>query len=181
MILDQIDFTWKSKQSGGLGYVNIELKKSNYFESHYLHTLIKSSAGELCLNFLPLWQSNIYTYNDITNLIKVTNDKPKTMILKYVWWEVFFLKNNGYGLNLSTCAVTGSKDDIYYLSPKSGNSVCYSEGKKFHKKLFVIPECLKSSSVDLNYSDFREALKITGYFLNKNFESNLAKLILETS
>ena len=177
MILDEIDFTWKSKQSGGLGYVNIDLKKSNYFESHYLHTLIKSSAGELCLNFLPLWQSNVLTYNDITNLKKVTNDKPKAMILKYVWWEVFFLKNNGYGLNLNKCAVTGSKDDIYYLSPKSGNSVSYSEGKKFHNKLFVIPECLKSSSINFNYSDFQEALKITGYFLNKNFESNLAKLI----
>ena len=26
MILDEIDFTWKSKQLGGLGYVNIDLK-----------------------------------------------------------------------------------------------------------------------------------------------------------
>ena len=64
------------------------------------------------------------------------------MILKYVWWEVFFLKNNGYGLNLNKCAVTGSKDDIYYLSPKSGNSVSYSEGKKFHNKLLSFQNVL---------------------------------------
>ena len=54
--------------------------KSNYFESHYLHTLIKSSAGELCLNFLPLWQSNVLTYNDITNLKKVTNILDKNSV-----------------------------------------------------------------------------------------------------
>ena len=71
-------------------------------------------------------------------------------MIKYVWWEILFLKNTGYGLNLDTCAVSGSSENIYFISPKSGNSVSFNIGKKYEKKLFKIPNVLKKLTIKVN-------------------------------
>ena len=36
----------------------------------------------------------------------------KYWILKYIRWELNFLSELGFGLDLSKCAVTGSKNDL---------------------------------------------------------------------
>ena len=57
MILDQINFIWKSKQKEGLGFIKINHKKPlNDGVNNFLVSLVKASATELCLNFLPPWQ-----------------------------------------------------------------------------------------------------------------------------
>ena len=53
-------------------------------------------------------------------------------------------KNLGYGLNLDTCVVSGSSENIYFISPKSGNAVSFKIGKKYEKK---------------NYSKYQSVLK----------------------
>ena len=52
MILDQINFIWKSKQKEGLGFIKINHKKSlKDGVNNFLVSLVKASATELCLNF----------------------------------------------------------------------------------------------------------------------------------
>ena len=45
--------------------------------------------------------------------------------------EILFLKNLGYGLNLDNCAVSGTTQDICFISPKTGNAVSFKVGKKY--------------------------------------------------
>ena len=179
-ILDEVNFTWQSKQKDSLGYINFDLEASIKQNDTFINSLIKSSASELCIKFLPLWQQNFEIYNDLLRLINSLDTKIELIIFNYVWWEIFFLKNTGYGINLEKCSVSGSKENLYYLSPNSGNSVIYSVGHKYRNKLFKLPNCLKEKAVSNNFVDYIEALKITTYFLRKSFDYDLNKLVFRT-
>ena len=179
-ILDEVNFTWQSKQKDSLGYINFDLEASIKQNDTFINSLIKSSASELCIKFLPLWQQNFEIYDDLLKLIDSLDTKIELIIFNYVWWEIFFLKNTGYGINLEKCSVSGSKENLYYLSPNSGNSVIYSVGHKYRNKLFKLPNCLKEKAVSNNFVDYVEALKITTYFLRKSFDYDLNKFIFRT-
>ncbi len=179
-VLDEVNFTWQSKQKDSLGYINFDLEASIKQNDTFINSLIKSSASELCIKFLPLWQQNFEIYNDLLRLIDSLDTKIELIIFNYVWWEIFFLKNTGYGINLEKCSVSGSKENLYYLSPNSGNSVIYSVGHKYRNKLFKLPNCLKEKAVSNNFVDYVEALKITTYFLRKSFDYDLNKFIFRT-
>ena len=179
-ILDEVNFTWQSKQKDSLGYINFDLEASIKQNDTFINSLIKSSASELCIKFLPLWQQNFEIYDDLLKLIDSLDTKIELIIFNYVWWEIFFLKNTGYGINLEKCSVSGSKENLYYLSPNSGNSVIYSVGHKYRNKLFKLPNCLKEKAVSNNFVDYIEALKITTYFLRKSFDYDLNKFVFRT-
>ena len=169
--LEKINFEWKSKSIDSLGFIKmnlLEVSKKN--ESFFLFELIKASVAELCLKCLPFWQKNIEIFKDVELLLNTKKHELNNILIRYVWWEILFLKNLGYGLNLDICAVSGASENIYFISPKSGNSVSYDIGKKYEKKLFKIPKCFKVLDDKTEVKDCMEGLKITGYFLNKNFE-----------
>jgi len=179
-VLDEVNFTWQSKQKDSLGYINLDLEASVKQNDTFINSLVKSSASELCIKFLPLWQQNFEIYIDLQRLIDSLDTKIELIIFNYVWWEIFFLKNTGYGINLEKCSVSGSKEKLYYLSPNSGNSVTYSVGHKYRSKLFKLPNCLKEKAVSNNFVDYVEALKITTYFLRKSFDYDLNKFVFRT-
>ena len=95
-------------------------------------------------------------------------------MIKYVWWEVLFLKNTGYGLNLDTCAVSGSSENIYFISPKSETQYL-SILVKSMKKLFKIPRCFKEIDDKNELNDCLEGLKIQ--VISKNFEKKYSSFI----
>ena len=179
-ILDEVNFTWQAKQKDSLGYINLELEASLKKNDSFISSLIKSSASELCIKFLPLWQQNIEIYIDLQRLIKNLDKKIELIIFNYVWWEILFLKNTGYGINLDKCSVSGSKEKLYFLSPNSGNSVTYSVGHKYRSKLFKLPYCLREKAVSNNFVDYIDALKISSYFLRKSFDYDLSKFVFRS-
>ena len=174
--LDKIQFTWSSRNQNSLGYLNYEQENYN-LSSDYFYTIIKASASELCIKFLPLWEQNTSIYKEIKNLTLLKYDSNSYLIGKYVEWEMNFLKHLGYGLNINKCCVTGELNNTYFISPKTGNAVNFEIGKKYAEKLFKIPQCMKENFKKNKYNDYREALRITGYFFLKILENNNFKFI----
>ena len=115
--LDQVTFTWSSRNIGGLGFLSYEQVSCNDL-NNYLFSLIKASASELCLKFLPLWEKNIDIYNDILSLSSIKQKNNFYLIGQYIKWEMNFLKNLGYGFDIERCYVSGHQSNIFYISPK---------------------------------------------------------------
>ena len=174
--LDKIQFTWSSRNQNSLGYLNYEQENYN-LSSDYFYTIIKASASELCIKFLPLWEQNTSIYKEIKNLTLLKYDSNSYLIGKYIKWEMNFLKHLGYGLNINKCCVTGEFNNTYFISPKTGNAVNFEIGKKYAKNLFKIPKCMKENFKRNKYNDYKEALKITGFFFLKILENNKFKFI----
>ena len=49
--------------------------------------------------------------------------------------------------------------------------VCYEVGRKFEKKLFIIPNCLKNNFTRFQTSEIEPCLEISNFFLQKISET----------
>lgn len=82
----------------------------------------------------------------------------------YVMWEMAFLKELGYGIDLGRCAVTGKTQNLTHVSPKTGRAVCGEAAEAYKHKLLEIPAFLRGEG-DGDAVDIARGLKLTGYFL----------------
>ncbi|WP_455482385.1 DNA repair protein RecO [Bartonella sp. B35(2025)] len=83
-----------------------------------------------------------------------------------VRFEMCILKELGFGLDLSCCAVTGSQEKLHYVSPKSGRAVCEEAGRPWKEKLLVLPQFLvQRTTRPVDFSDIINGFILTGFFL----------------
>ena len=57
----------------------------------------------------------------------------------YLEWETKLLGELGYALDLSHCASCGTRQDLIYLSPRTGRAVCASCGEPYAARLYRLP------------------------------------------
>lgn len=84
-----------------------------------------------------------------------------------VYYKITMLKELGYGLDLTKCAVTGEQNNLAYISPKTGRAVSEKAGGIYKEKLFILPEFLINHDIVANENDIENAKNITDYFLQK--------------
>src|SRR5579885_382504 len=85
----------------------------------------------------------------------------------YVRFEAGLLADLGFGLDLSRCAVTGSTDDLVFVSPRTGRAVSAGAGADYRDRLLALPRFLLSSQGGLEAGDVGAGLKLTGHFLER--------------
>ena len=84
-----------------------------------------------------------------------------------VRWELAFLGEMGFGLDLGACAATGSNDDLVYVSPRTGRAVSASAGEPYSDRLLAFPAFLqKGRGGAVTERDVLSGFALTGYFLN---------------
>jgi DNA repair protein RecO (recombination protein O) len=84
----------------------------------------------------------------------------------YIRWEAGLLEALGFGLDLSQCASTGARDNLVYVSPKSGRAVSAEAGKPYAGRLFALPQfLLGSQNAQVTREEIAAGLKLTGHFL----------------
>jgi DNA repair protein RecO (recombination protein O) len=82
-------------------------------------------------------------------------------------WEMGLLDELGFGLDLSTCVASGAVTDLVYVSPRSGRAVSAEAGAPYQDRLFRLPAFLAQGG-GASAQDVADAMKITGYFLNRH-------------
>jgi DNA repair protein RecO (recombination protein O) len=84
----------------------------------------------------------------------------------YARWELALLEELGFGLDLSACAVTGTRDDLAYVSPRTGRAVSAPAAEPYKTKLLRLPSLLAGGGAKgATRQDVRDALQLTGTFL----------------
>ena len=82
--------------------------------------------------------------------------------------EKLILKETGYGFSLEKCVVTGEKENLVFLSPKSASAVSKEAGEKYKKLLFDLPKFFLTENIDfIEKNDIQNAEKINRHFLEK--------------
>jgi len=85
----------------------------------------------------------------------------------YAVWELAVLDALGYGLDLTSCAATGVTQDLIYVSPKSGRSVSRRAGADWADRMLPLPTFLRNGYTSSDANEILNALRTTGYFLEK--------------
>ncbi|MBU6235877.1 MAG: DNA repair protein RecO [Alphaproteobacteria bacterium] len=81
-----------------------------------------------------------------------------------VFWELSLLRELGFGLDLSKCAVTGTTENLVYVSPKSGRAVSLEAAGPYKEKLLPLPAFLRGEG-GVDAAEIVSGLKLSGYFL----------------
>jgi DNA repair protein RecO (recombination protein O) len=103
-----------------------------------------------------------------TALILVDHlDDPQIAPVLFVRFELALLSELGFGLDLTRCAATGTKDDLAYVSPKSGRAVSARAGAPYENRLFRLPPFLRDAQIaaDMLPADVQAGLELTAHFL----------------
>jgi DNA repair protein RecO (recombination protein O) len=83
-----------------------------------------------------------------------------------VQFELHILGELGFGLELDSCASTGTQDDLIYVSPRSGRAVSRSAGEPWRDRLFRLPPFLvEVDAADPSMQDIADGFALTGHFL----------------
>lgn len=85
----------------------------------------------------------------------------------YVRWELALLSLLGFGLDLSSCAATGSRTGLVYVSPRSGQAVSAEAGAPYHDRLLALPAFLIGEN-EAGTQEVVAGLALTGYFLDRH-------------
>lgn len=91
----------------------------------------------------------------------------KSALAALVSWELTVLADLGYGLNLSSCAVTGQSDGLAYVSPRTGRAVTAEGAGIWQSRLLPLPGFLLGTA-EATTADVRDGLRLTGHFLARD-------------
>jgi DNA repair protein RecO (recombination protein O) len=162
----QLDLTWKARLEEHLGSFQVELIRSrtaNVMNDRLLLAGMLSSAT-LINRFFPTGQVYKQFYESSENLFDLLQF-PDIWTLGYLKWELEFLETLGFGLDLEKCAVTGSTEDLKFISPKSGRAVSQSAAGEWSSKLLPFPVAASGQANSLE--DILAGLKVSQFFLEK--------------
>jgi DNA repair protein RecO (recombination protein O) len=98
-------------------------------------------------------------------------DDPQAAAPLIARFELDFLAELGFGLDLTACAATGAKDELVFVSPRSGRAVSRAAGEPYRDKLMRLPVFLRrEESEDPRPSpgDVVDAFVLTGFFLERH-------------
>jgi DNA repair protein RecO (recombination protein O) len=82
-------------------------------------------------------------------------------------FELILLDELGFGLDLSSCAVTGTTHGLSHVSPKSGRAVSLEAAAPYMERLLELPAFLISNA-PATADDVAAAFALTGYFLDRH-------------
>jgi DNA repair protein RecO (recombination protein O) len=83
-----------------------------------------------------------------------------------VQFELHILTELGFGLEMDRCAVTGTRDELIYVSPKSGRAVSRQAGEPWRDKLLRLPAFLgDEDAAEPSLQDIADGFALTGHFL----------------
>ena len=164
-----LSVNWRARLSEHLGFFDTELIKSR--SSSYLNSSINLEVlNSICslMDIFPEREECIDLYIVIEELLDNLDNKSLWPFL-YIKFELLFIEKMGYGLDLSSCAVNGSTDDLNWVSPKSGRVVSALGAKGWEDRLLKLPDFLSQNKTkSISKKDLLDGLKLTEFFLIKN-------------
>jgi DNA repair protein RecO (recombination protein O) len=95
-------------------------------------------------------------------------DVPMETATSVVRFELELLSELGFGLDLESCAATGSARDLAYVSPKSGRAVSRIAGEPWQHRLLQFPAFLVTPQAEApTPAELADAFMLTGFFLER--------------
>ncbi len=163
-----VEVTWNARLSEHLGQWTSEATCMPWIQviNRPQPLLALSTICALLDTCLPERQPYSELYEGLKNFLHhLTNNRDWPT--HYAMFELRLLSSLGFGLDLGICAVTKTKENLTYVSPKTGRAVCEEVGKPYAERLFLLPLFLIDENQQPTTKDILQALSLTGYFLNQ--------------
>jgi len=161
------EIKWQARLAEHLGGVSGEAKRS--YAARWLDDAARlggisavCAVAEACL---PEREPHSATFAAMVALLDSMDEDHWPSL--YAHWELGVLGELGFGLDLSVCAATGAREDLVYVSPKSGRAVSRAAGEAFHDRMLALPAFLRTG-ITGDRREVAQALDLTGFFLERH-------------
>jgi DNA repair protein RecO (recombination protein O) len=160
--------TWRARLDEHLGHYAVEgitLCAAGFLPAaHEVHGVTHVSA--LC-RLLAEREPHARIYRALEDILDKIEDpfSAATLIARF---ELAFLAELGFGLDLEACAATGTTTDLVYVSPRSGRAVSRTAGEEYRDKLLRLPAFLRTDDEVPSPVDLADAFALTGFFLERH-------------
>ncbi len=168
---------WKARLSEHLGRFEVDPENSPLAKiMHDAEALAGLSA--IC-SIVEAWTPEREPHENLFfKLQNIIDDlTTSTWPVKYVQFEIELLKELGFGLDLDTCALTGAKSNLIYVSPDTGQAVsekaAFADGTQF----LPLPSFLSPTRVndEWTWNQIVQGMEMTGHFFQGHLCSSISK------
>lgn len=163
---NHVDVKWAARLEEHLGAVTVEPRRA--FGAEAMEDA-KALTGLLSLaalaRLLPERDPHPSLF-EITIFVLGFLDDVSVWPALMVRWEIALLDHLGFGMDLTQCASTGVREDLIYVSPKSGRAVSRAAGEPFKERLLALPPFLRPGAKgDLSPADLAAGFALTAHFI----------------
>ncbi|TCK28218.1 DNA replication and repair protein RecO [Ancylobacter aquaticus] len=161
-----VQVTWRARLDEQLGAYTLEVTAAHagrlMAQAHSAFAL--SHIGSL-LRLLPERDPHPALHAMLATMVEhLHHERLAGMMMAR--FELTILSEMGFGLDLESCAATGGRNDLLYVSPKSGRAVSRDAGAPWQAQLFTLPFFLISEVPEPpDPEDIDAAFALTGHFL----------------
>lgn len=127
-----------------------------------------SAACAVAEAALPEREPHPRCFRGLVSIIARLGEGATPLLPDYVRWEAELLTELGYGLDLARCAVTGTAEDLVWVSPRSGRAVSAAAGEPWRDRLLPLPRYLLGQWGGAGPADWLAGLRLTGHFLARH-------------
>jgi DNA repair protein RecO (recombination protein O) len=162
-----VQAVWRARVEEQLGtYViePLELRAGAIMEEPFRLAGLATLTG--LAQLLPEREPHPRVYEALRVVLDAISDDALWPAL-LVRWELGLLDELGFGLDLSQCAATGARENLAYVSPRSGKAVSADAGEPFRDRLFRLPAFLRAGGA-APPADIIEGLKLAAFFLERH-------------
>lgn len=170
----QLDVTWRARVEDQLGVFTVEPLRSRL--GHLLSDRLALAGLEavtaILAHVLPdrMPYPALYARSvQLLDLMVLTPAWP----LAYLQWELALLEATGFGLDLRRCAVTGAREGLAYVSPRTGRAVSVAGAGDLAPRLLPLPPYLLGRGTADN-AEIAAAMATTGHFLERHLAAGQA-------
>lgn len=168
----QLAVTWRARLEDHIGSYTVEpLQSRAALMGDRLGLAGLSSICAMLRVALPERQPHPTLWRATMALLAALQHDPDWPAI-YLRWEMTVLEEMGFGLDLSRCAVTGRRDDLAFVSPKTGRAVSRTGAGDWADRLFPLPYCLMGQG-PTTPAEVAQGLAITGHFLARELAEGL--------
>jgi DNA repair protein RecO (recombination protein O) len=161
---NRISSTWRARLDEHLGHYAVEgldARAASFLPvPHALYGMTHLAA--LC-RLLPERDPHPQIHAALEGVLDALLD-PRRAGASVVRFELLLLAELGFGLDLATCAASGTENDLVYVSPKSGRAVSRQAGDPWKDRLLALPAFLREA-LDPSSQDIADGFVLTGFFL----------------
>ena len=168
----QVEVQWKARLSEHIGSFTVEPIRSRAAVLGDRFALAGLNAVTALLSFaLPEREAHLALYERTEPLMDLLG-QDEIWPLAYLRWELALLDELGFGLDLSSCAVTGRTEGLTHISPKSGRAVTSEGAGESLDRMLPLPQILLGEGPDDDQA-IVAALQTTGHFLEHKLAPSL--------
>jgi DNA repair protein RecO (recombination protein O) len=164
-----VELLWRARLDEHLGIFQaepLELNAARLFDSAIAVYGLQTLAAHLRL--LPERDPHTNLFETLVLIIEHLDD-PAAAAELVVRFELLILDELGFGLDLTECAATGTREDLAYVSPKSGRAVSRAAGAPWRDKMLALPAfLLRGLELRAAPADIEDAFRLTGFFLARH-------------